>query len=343
MTGSLDPIDAAMRRAIEASVSARGVSTPNPPVGAVVLDRDGLVVGVGATAAPGGPHAEIAALAQAGERARGGTAVVTLEPCDHTGRTGPCSQALLRAGVVRVVHALGDPNPVAAGGAETLRGAGVEVRSGVLADLAEAGPMRAWLHRQRTGRPMLTWKYAATLDGRTAAPDGTSRWITGEIARAHVHAERARIDAVVVGTGTVLADDPVLTARLPDGSLAAHQPVRVVVGLRDIPAGSQILDDSAPTRIVRTRDPFAVMEALADLTDVVLEGGSTLTGAFLSAGLVDRVTAYLAPVVLGEGPTAVRGTGVGTIADAMRFRRESVETLGDDLLVRLAPLRSSDH
>lgn len=331
------PIEAAMRRAILASESARGISTPNPPVGAVILDADGRVVGVGATSAPGGPHAEVVALAQAGETARGGTAVVTLEPCDHTGRTGPCSVALVDAGIARVVHALSDPNPLAAGGAGTLARAGVVVDSGILAEEAATGPLRAWLHRQRTGRPLITWKYAATLDGRTAAPDSTSKWITGVTAREHVHAERSRIDAVVVGTGTVLADDPALTARMPDGSPAQRQPLRVVVGTRDIPATARVLDDSAPTRLIRTRDPLEVMAALSDVNDVLVEGGSVLVGAFLRAGLVDRVTAYIAPIVLGEGPSAVRGTGVGTIGDALRFRRVSMQELGEDILLELVP------
>ncbi|MGB3769869.1 MAG: bifunctional diaminohydroxyphosphoribosylaminopyrimidine deaminase/5-amino-6-(5-phosphoribosylamino)uracil reductase RibD [Rhodococcus sp. (in: high G+C Gram-positive bacteria)] len=324
-----------MRRAISVSSAARGISTPNPPVGAVVLDADGAVVGVGATSAPGGPHAEIVALGQAGERARGGTAVVTLEPCNHTGRTGPCSVALVEAGVRRVVNALSDPNPIASGGVETLRRADVEVVSGLLADEAADGPLRAWLHRQRTGRPLITWKYAATLDGRTAAPDATSKWITGAAARAHVHAERARIDAIVVGTGTVLADDPALTARMPDGSLAPHQPLRVVVGTREIPVDARVLDDSAPTRLIRTIDLDEVLGALADVNDVMVEGGATLAGAFLRRSLVDRITAYIAPVVLGEGPSAVRGTGVGTIGDAMRFRRQTLDTVGTDIVMTL--------
>lgn len=185
---------------------------------------------------------------------------------------------------------------------------------------------------------MVTWKYAATLDGRVAAPDGTSKWITGSDAREHVHAERARIDAVVVGTGTVLADDPALTARLPDGSLAAHQPLRVVVGTRPIPAGSRILDDSAPTLILRTADPQDVVAALSHLDDVLVEGGPALAGAFLRAGLVDRVTAYIAPAVLGEGPAAAVGTGIGTIGGALRFRRESLQVLGDDIMLALVPI-----
>ncbi|MFD7009354.1 bifunctional diaminohydroxyphosphoribosylaminopyrimidine deaminase/5-amino-6-(5-phosphoribosylamino)uracil reductase RibD [Rhodococcus sp. JVH1] len=335
-------LDAAMQIAIGAAESARGFTSPNPAVGAVVLDAAGRIAGVGMTQPPGGPHAEVVALREAGDAARGGTAVVTLEPCNHHGRTGPCSQALLDAGVVAVHYAVGDPNPEAAGGAETLVSAGVEVTSGLRAQDVERGPLRAWLHRQRTGRPHVTWKYAATLDGRSAAADGTSQWITGPEARERVHADRAKLDAIVVGTGTVLADDPRLTARMPDGSLAAHQPVRVVVGLGDIPADARVLDDSAPTLLLRTHDVDEVLAALAEYTDVLLEGGPRLAGAFLAAGRVDRIQAYLAPLILGAGTSAVAEAGVHTIDGALRFRHESVETIGSDLLLSLVPAVSEN-
>ncbi|ABG98932.1 riboflavin biosynthesis protein RibD [Rhodococcus jostii RHA1] len=335
-------LDAAMQIAIGAAESARGFTSPNPAVGAVVLDAAGRIAGVGMTQPPGGPHAEVVALREAGDAARGGTAVVTLEPCNHHGRTGPCSQALLDAGVVAVHYAVGDPNPEAAGGAETLISAGVEVTSGLRAQDVERGPLRAWLHRQRTGRPHVTWKYAATLDGRSAAADGTSQWITGPEARERVHADRAKLDAIVVGTGTVLADDPRLTARMPDGSLAAHQPVRVVVGLGDIPADARVLDDSAPTLLLRTHDVDEVLAALAEYTDVLLEGGPRLAGAFLAAGRVDRIQAYLAPLILGAGTSAVAEAGVHTIDGALRFRHESVETIGSELLLSLVPAVSEN-
>ena len=195
-------LDAAMQIALAAADSARGFTSPNPPVGAVILAADGTIAGVGMTQPPGGPHAEVVALDEAGDAARGGTAVVTLEPCNHQGRTGPCSQALIDAGVSAVVYAVGDPNPEASGGAATLMRAGISVTAGLRAPEVEAGPLRAWLHKQRTGRPHITWKYAASLDGRSAAEDGTSQWITGPQARARVHAQRAQIDAIVVGTGT---------------------------------------------------------------------------------------------------------------------------------------------
>ncbi|QDQ99200.1 bifunctional diaminohydroxyphosphoribosylaminopyrimidine deaminase/5-amino-6-(5-phosphoribosylamino)uracil reductase RibD [Tomitella fengzijianii] len=324
-----------MFEAVELSRAVAGRTSPNPAVGALIFDAGGYVCGAGTTAPPGGPHAEAAALAQAGARARGGTAVVTLEPCDHTGRTGPCSRALIEAGVARVVFAIADPTAQASGGAETLRRAGVEVVGGVSAADVEAGPLRPWLHRQRTGRAEVTLKIATTIDGRVAAPDGTSRWITGEAARAEVHARRARVDAIVVGTGTVLADDPALTARNPDGSLRGHQPLRVVVGDRPMPAGSRILDSAARTLVIRDHDPAGVIERLsADCCDVQIEGGPRLAGAFLGAGLVDRIEHYLAPAVLGDGRAAVVGSGARSIADLSRFRlRMPVRALGDDVLL----------
>ncbi|MEW2016521.1 bifunctional diaminohydroxyphosphoribosylaminopyrimidine deaminase/5-amino-6-(5-phosphoribosylamino)uracil reductase RibD [Rhodococcus sp. NPDC076796] len=327
----------AMALAVEASESARGISSPNPAVGAVILDAAGVVVGIGSTRPPGGPHAEIVALAEAGDRARGGTAVVTLEPCNHTGRTGPCSQALIAAGIAAVVHAVADPNPLASGGGAALRAAGIRVAQGIGEIAVRQGPLRSWLHKQRTGRPHVTWKYAATLDGRSAAADGTSQWITGPQARAHVHAERAKLDAIVVGTGTVLADDPRLTARCPDGTLAPHQPVRVVVGSRQIPATAAIRGSDAPTVFLDTHDPAAVIDALSEHTDIQIEGGPTLAGAFLAAGLVDRVVAYVAPAVLGSGPAAVENAGIGTIADAIRFRTETVTMIGNDILIGVVP------
>ncbi|MFE2751324.1 bifunctional diaminohydroxyphosphoribosylaminopyrimidine deaminase/5-amino-6-(5-phosphoribosylamino)uracil reductase RibD [Actinosynnema sp. NPDC059335] len=325
-----------MALAVAASERVRGTTSPNPPVGCVVLDADGHVVGEGATRPPGGPHAEVVALAQAGERARGGTAVVTLEPCSHHGRTPPCAEALLAAGVARVVHAVADPNPKAAGGAEVLRRGGVAVGSGVLAEEVSRGPLRAWLHYARTGRPHVTWKYAASLDGRVAAGDGTSRWISSAESRAEVHALRAKVDAVVVGAGTVRTDDPVLTARGPRaGQDGGRQPLRVVVGLGDLPAGARVLDDEAETLHVRTHDPDVVLGVLAarGVVDVLLEGGPTLAGAFAGARRVDRVLAYLAPKFLGDGPSALRDAGVSTVTEAVGLVVEQVSMCGPDVRV----------
>ncbi|MCX8561758.1 bifunctional diaminohydroxyphosphoribosylaminopyrimidine deaminase/5-amino-6-(5-phosphoribosylamino)uracil reductase RibD [Mycolicibacterium mucogenicum] len=326
-----------MRLAIGQADAVKGATYPNPPVGAVILDRDGEVAGVGGTQPPGEAHAEVMALRRAGTRAAGGTAVVTLEPCNHQGRTGPCVDALLDAGVAAVVFAVADPNPVAAGGAQRLTDAGVTVSSGVLADEVSGGPLREWLHRQRTGRPHVTWKFAASLDGRSAAADGTSQWITGPAARADVHRHRAAADAIVVGTGTVLADDPTLTARQSDGTLAARQPLRVVVGAREISSESNVLNDDSRTMVIRTHDPVEVLQALADRTDVILEGGPTLAGAFVRAGLVDRILAYLAPTLLGGPITAIDDAGVSTISQARRWRFDGVETVGADVRLSLVP------
>lgn len=326
-----------MAAAIDQSAKVKGRTYPNPPVGAVILDRDGDIAGVGATAPPGGPHAEIVALRRAGERAAGGTAVVTLEPCNHVGRTPPCVDALLDAGVAAVAFAVTDPNPVAAGGAARLAGAGVHVSAGVLSEAVAGGPLREWLHKQRTGMPHVTWKFAASIDGRSAAADGSSQWITGEAARADVHRRRAAADAIIVGTGTVFADDPALTARRPDGSLHDRQPLRVVVGEREISPDATVLNDDSRTMVIRTRDPHEVIKALSDRTDVLIEGGPTLAGAFLRVGAVDRILAYLAPILLGGPITAVGDVGVLGIAQALKWRFDGMQTVGPDVLLSLAP------
>lgn len=332
-----DSLDAAMRLAIEQSNLVKGTTYPNPPVGAVILDAGGEVVGVGATEPAGGDHAEILALRRAGDLAAGGTVVVTLEPCNHYGKTPPCVNALLEAKVGTVVYAVADPNPEAAGGAVRLQEAGIDVRSGVLADEVAGGPLREWLHKQRTGLPHLTWKYASSVDGRSAAADGSSQWISSDASRLDVHRRRAVCDAIVVGTGTVLADDPALTARLPDGSLAERQPLRVVVGMREIPSDAKVLNDDSRTMLIRTHDPMEVLKAVSDRTDVLLEGGPTLAGGFLRAGVVDRILAYVAPTLLGGPVTAVDDVGVSTIARALRWQFDGIDRVGPDVVLSLVP------
>jgi diaminohydroxyphosphoribosylaminopyrimidine deaminase/5-amino-6-(5-phosphoribosylamino)uracil reductase len=327
----------AMRSAIAQADGVKGATYPNPPVGAVILDRDGGIAGVGATQPAGGPHAEVVALRRAGERAVGGVAVITLEPCNHHGRTPPCVDALVAAGVSGVVYAVPDPNPIAAGGARRLADAGLSVEVGVLGEDVAGGALREWLHRQRTGRPHVTWKFASSIDGRSAAADGSSQWITGEVARADVHRLRAVAEAIVVGTGTVFADDPTLTARLPDGSLADRQPLRVVVGEREISPDAMVLNDDSRTMVIRTRDPHEVIQALSDRTAVLLEGGPTLAGAFLRAGMVDRILAYVAPILLGGPIAAVDDVGVASIVQAQRWRYDGVLRLGPDLRMSLVP------
>ncbi|GAA2405730.1 bifunctional diaminohydroxyphosphoribosylaminopyrimidine deaminase/5-amino-6-(5-phosphoribosylamino)uracil reductase RibD [Streptomyces glaucosporus] len=358
----------AMRRAIALAARGIGSTSPNPVVGCVVLDASGRVAGEGWHRRAGGPHAEVHALAAAGEAARGGTALVTLEPCDHTGRTGPCTRALIDAGVARVVYAVADPTPDARGGAATLAAAGVDVEGGLLADEA-AEVNEAWLTSVRLGRPHVRWKYAATLDGRIAAADGTSRWITSGEARADVHRLRAGADAVLVGSGTARTDDPHLAVR---GVPGAVQPLRVVADTEAaaVKPGARVLDGAAPTLVAvaadlpgpatahlegyaevlrvpraargRGLDVTALLAALYErgVRSVLLEGGPTLAGAFAAARAVDRVTAYLAPVLLGAGPAALGDAGITTIADALRLEVTGTERLGPDLRVDAVPAAS---
>jgi diaminohydroxyphosphoribosylaminopyrimidine deaminase/5-amino-6-(5-phosphoribosylamino)uracil reductase len=332
----------AMRRARELGESVLGTTSPNPAVGAVILAADGTPVGEGATAPPGGPHAEVAALAQAGDRARGGTAIVTLEPCAHTGRTGPCADALLAAGIARVVVAVREPTEPAGGGADRLRAAGVDVELGVEQAEAEAGALSGWLTGVREHRPFVVWKVAATLDGRVAAADGTSRWITGDQARAAVHRLRATCDAVLVGSGTALADDPQLTVRDAEGRNVAPKPLRVVVDRRDrVPTTARVLDDAAPTHVSRAADPAALLAELfdRDVRRLLLEGGPTLAAAFLREGLVDEAVVHLAPTFLGAGPSLVGDLGISTITDALSLSIVDVTPLGGDVQIRLRPTR----
>lgn len=327
----------ALRRALEIA-RARGNALPNPTVGCVLLSPDGREIASGATVRHGA-HAEIEALRAAGDAARGATAVVTLEPCNHTGRTGPCSQALVESGVRRVVFAQSDPHETAAGGAVALRAAGVDVEGGVLVEEI-AGLNAAWSFAVARGRPFVTWKYAATLDGRSAAPDGTSQWITGREARLDVHRLRAEVDAVMVGTGTVLVDDPWLTIRDADGQPLAreHQPLRVVVGETDIPATARVRDDAAETLVIASRDPQAVLAALADreIRHVWLEGGPRLAGAFWDAGLIDRVIGYVAPTLLGAGRPALAGSAA-TLTDGRALDITDLGILGSDIRIIATP------
>ena len=277
------------------------------------------------------------ALRVSGEAARGGTAYVTLEPCAHTGLTGPCSQALIAAGVGRVVFAQSDPNPSARGGAAQLEASGVQTTAGVLTKESTA-LNEAWTFSCVHGRPKVTWKFAATLDGRSAAADGSSRWITGPEARADVHRLRAHCDAILVGTGTIIEDDPTLTVRGPDGGTTGRQPLRVVMGLRLIPESARVLDLVAPTLQLATHDPADALKTLAEqeIHHVWLEGGPTVAAAFLEAGLVDEVVAYLAPVLLGSGAPAVGDIGIRTIDQALRLTPHEITTIGPDIRIRAA-------
>ena len=362
----------AMRRAVALAASALGRTAPNPVVGCVLLSPAGEVVGEGRHVYAEVLHAETDALRRAGDAARGGTAVVTLEPCARTGRTGACAQALVDAGIRRVVYAVADPNPAQAGGADVLRAAGVDVEGGVLAEEAARGNA-AWLLAIGERRPFVTWKFAASLDGRLSAADGTSRWITGPAARADVHALRAEVDAVAVGISTVLADDPHLTVRTGDGTgnggaLAPRQPLRVVVdSTARTPLGARVLDGAAPTLVACTeRAPAervaALREAKADVvvlpaaadghTDVrallahlyergvvhlFVEGGPKLAGTLVDERLVDRVVGYVAAVAIGSGRPVLDNAGAPTIDAAWRLRLDDVTPFGDDVRMTWRP------
>ena len=318
----------AFSAAIEAGESVRGATSPNPPVGCALISASGELIATGATSPAGGPHAEVNALREAGERAQGATAVVTLEPCNHTGRTGPCSEALVEAGIRRVVYFTADPNEAAAGGADYLRAHGVEVDFHPV----RVAALQPWLRSVRLGRPSVTLKFASTLDGFTAAADGTSKWITGEDARELVHADRAKLDAIIVGTGTAIADNPSLTARFPGGTLREHQPRRVVVGSREVPEGNL-------TRLgfEQYATPAEALEALwaTGARDVLVEGGAALAASFLELDLVDAVHAYIAPALLGAGRGVLDRAIAGTIADARRFRTTLVRPVGNDVFLEM--------
>lgn len=350
----------AMRRALDVAERATVSVAPNPLVGCVVV-AGGRIVGEGVTEPPGRRHAEIVALDAAGSNARGATVYVTLEPCAHTGRTPPCTDALIRAGVARVVSACDDPNPVAAGGAAVLRAAGITVHSGLLRERAERHH-EVFLHGVRTGRPFVLLKSAVSLDGRVAAADGTSQWLTGVPARRRAHELRARVDAVIVGSSTVLADDPQLTVRL-DG-FGGRQPLRVVLdGRARSPVSARVFDAQAPTvlcvasgsdvaahheakiDVVETAtgadghlDIARVLDELwrRDVRSVLVEGGPTVTTAFVDRDIYERLVVHVAPLLLGAaGRPAVFNAPV-TLDASPRLRLDDVEQVGDDALLQLS-------
>jgi diaminohydroxyphosphoribosylaminopyrimidine deaminase/5-amino-6-(5-phosphoribosylamino)uracil reductase len=346
-----------MRHALD--LASHGPATgPNPQVGAVILDAGGNVVAEGWHRGAGTAHAEVDALSKLQKRvlddgtevpdARGLTAVVSLEPCNHTGRTGPCSVALIQAGISRVYYAVEDPSPIAGGGAERLASAGVAVEGGLLA--ADASEFqREWLISARLRRPYVTLKWASTLDGRAAAADGTSQWITGTAARQRVHEQREASDAILVGTGTVLADDPSLTARGDAGELMEHQPIPVVIGERPIPVDARLRSHPAGLIETLSRDLPTVLTGLFDrgIRRAYVEGGPTLASAFVAAGLVDEYAIYLAPSLLGGDRLALGNIGITSMPQIRRLEFVGVEQLGQDLLVTARPLpdplREEEH
>jgi diaminohydroxyphosphoribosylaminopyrimidine deaminase / 5-amino-6-(5-phosphoribosylamino)uracil reductase len=311
-----------MRRAIEQAAGVRGTTSPNPWVGCVIEPGDHR----GATSPPGGPHAEVHALRAAGDAARGATLFTTLEPCSHFGRTAPCTEAIIEAGVARVVVGVEDPDPLVAGqGIERLRAAGIEVTVGVCADEVRE-QLAPYLKHRETGRPLVVLKLAATLDGGTAAPDGSSRWITGEAARTDAHALRAESDAVLVGAGTVRVDDPELTVRHVDG----NDPLRVVLG--KVPDGARV---HPALELEGNLDDVLSELGRRGVLQLLVEGGASVAHAFHNARLVDRYVLYLAPALFGgdDARGLFAGAGAATIGDVWRGRIRSVRMVGDDLRV----------
>ncbi|RLY95233.1 bifunctional diaminohydroxyphosphoribosylaminopyrimidine deaminase/5-amino-6-(5-phosphoribosylamino)uracil reductase RibD [Kocuria tytonicola] len=347
-----------MRSALRAA--ARGVRGANPVVGAAVLSASGEVLHVGHHRGAGTPHAEVDALRaarEAGTDLRDTTLVVTLEPCHHTGRTGPCSGAILEAGVPRVVYAVGDGTDTARGGAAALMERGVDVRAGLLAEDARDLNAR-WFRAQEQQRPFVTLKIAQSLDGRVAAADGTSRWITGEAARGEGHALRSRVDAILVGGGTLRSDDPSLTARDATGGPLTRQPLRAVMTTRPVPADARVRRgvvraEEHDGRFVHldTHDPHEALARLRGLgvSHVLVEGGPTVAAAFLSCDLVDELWLHQAPVLLGAGAPSVGDLGIGTITAASRWRGDpvgvpddrAVAPVGEDLRWHLRPARGT--
>ena len=320
-----------MRQALALAASVDLPRDVNPRVGAIVVSSEGEVVGEGFHLGSGTDHAEVVALAQADGLAVGSTVYSTLEPCAHKGKKDPCAHAIIEAGVARVVYAQQDPNPAMAGGAAALVTSGVEVTAGVLAAEAEA-LNTSWTFAHEHGRPWVIWKTATTLDGFVAAVDGSSKWITGEEARAQVQDIRESVGAIITGTGTVLADDPQLTARdLADD----EQPLRVVVGTRSIPTDSRIMTGSKPAQLM-ANDVSEVLQTLwreHGIHRVLVEAGPGLSNAVWEQGLVDEVFWFQAPVILGQGRPAIGDIGLASLGAASRFSDYSVNRVGLDVVI----------
>lgn len=332
-------LEPAMRRALELALRGPYVGV-NPQVGAVILNQQGEIVSEGWHEGAGTRHAEVMAIDNLKQRfgypfPAGLTAVVTLEPCNHTGRTGPCSQALIDAGISSVVYAASDPGANSSNGSQTLREAGVEVLDGFMADASEAQG-RVWLTANRNQRPFVTLKWASSLDGRAAAQDGTSQWITGPQAREDVHLRRSQADAILAGTGTVQLDNAELTARKPDGSYFENQPLRVILGERELDLGLKVFNDHAETLHLHTRNIHGALAELwaRGIKHVFVEGGPEIASQFERLNLVDEYLIYLAPVLLGGDRLSIRDIGVSSIEFAHRLEILEQRQLGQDIFLR---------
>lgn len=319
-------IDDAYAHLYSLSLQGLGVSTPNPNVSAAIYSADGALISDGFHNRKESPdHAEVVALKKAGAAARGATMVVSLEPCAHTGSTPPCVDAIIAAGISKVIYAVADPNPVAAGGAELLKAAGIAVEFRESAELTFI--QRAWLHKVRTGRPLMIWKVATTLDGKVAASDGTSQWITNELSRADVQLLRAQSDAILIGTNTAVVDNPHL---IPRGYVA--RPVRVICGEQEIPSTHKVFDNEARTIVVKSKSIPELIKVLSDegFNQVMVEAGPTLGTALLQNGFIDELVIYQAPKILGSGKAFIADFGATTLTEHLALELISVETFGGD-------------
>ena len=322
-----------LKQANELACLGLGLTGSNPIVGAVVVDSAGKIIGEGFHKS--GPHAEVVALEQAGQLAKGATLYATLEPCDHQGKTGPCSEAIIKAGIAKVVYAVRDPNSLASGGAKALEVAGIEVVfNGDVSEIAQSN--RAWLHKIKNNRPYFIWKIATTLDGRTAAIDGSSKWITGQESRAEVSKLRSESNAVLIGTATALADNPNLIPRDLETARKTN-PVRIVMGLREIPSDFNLHNDAAETVFLRSHDFSDLLKLCAerDFNQVFVESGSELGTALLKAGLIDELVIFQAASLLGSGLSFIGDLGATNIKEKIHFLIRDVAQFGNDLKITL--------
>jgi diaminohydroxyphosphoribosylaminopyrimidine deaminase/5-amino-6-(5-phosphoribosylamino)uracil reductase len=320
-------IDDAYAHLYTLSLQGLGVSTPNPNVSAAIYGADGSLIADGFhNRTVSVDHAEVVALKKAGAAARGATMVVSLEPCAHTGTTPPCVQAIIDAGIAKVIYAVADPNPIAAGGAEKLADAGIAVEYRESKELSYV--QRAWLHKEKTGRPLMIWKVATTLDSKVAASDGTSQWITGPESREDVQELRAQSDAILIGTNTALVDNPHL---IPRGHTA--RPVRVISGEQEVPATNRVFDNEARTISVKSKSIPELMKVLSDegFSQVLVEAGPTLGSALMASGNIDELIIYQAPKMLGAGKEFVSRLGISTLADHLELELLSVQAFGSDI------------
>jgi diaminohydroxyphosphoribosylaminopyrimidine deaminase/5-amino-6-(5-phosphoribosylamino)uracil reductase len=321
-----------LKRANELACLGLGLTGSNPIVGAVVVGIDGAIIGEGFHKS--GPHAEVVALEQADQLAKGATLFVTLEPCNHQGKTGPCTEAIIKSGITKVVYAVRDPNPLASGGAKALEAAGIEVIFNNVPEISNCN--RAWLHRIKNNRPYFIWKIATTLDGRTAAIDGSSKWITGPESRAEVSKLRSESNAILVGTATALADNPNLIPRDQE-RMSKSNPVRIVMGLREIPNDFNLHNDAAETVFIRSHDFSELLEFCSerDFNQVFVESGSELGTALLKAGLIDELIIFQAASLLGSGQSFIGDLGATNIKEKMDFLIRDVAQFGNDLKITL--------